>query len=85
MVWFQCEDCGENLKKPKLPNHFRMCSATKVFSIFPFFLFKKKYWSQIKNSGMFGMLKLCSYLALIVERHLGSKAFRATLSALPRR
>lgn len=34
---------------------------------------------------MFGMLKLCSYLALIVERHLGSKAFRATLSVLPRR
>ncbi|RWV78553.1 hypothetical protein GW17_00060456, partial [Ensete ventricosum] len=30
MVWFQCEDCGENLKKPKLPNHFRICSAYKV-------------------------------------------------------
>ncbi|KAG9451792.1 hypothetical protein H6P81_004696 [Aristolochia fimbriata] len=33
MVWFQCEDCGENLKKPKLPNHFRSCSATKVSCI----------------------------------------------------
>ncbi|ESQ50515.1 hypothetical protein EUTSA_v10022802mg [Eutrema salsugineum] len=30
MVWFQCEDCGEELKKPKLPNHFRMCRATKL-------------------------------------------------------
>ncbi|EOA31165.1 hypothetical protein CARUB_v10014331mg [Capsella rubella] len=33
MVWFQCEDCGENLKKPKLPTHFRMCSATKLSCI----------------------------------------------------
>ncbi|XP_021715059.1 UBP1-associated proteins 1C-like isoform X2 [Chenopodium quinoa] len=33
MVWFQCEDCGENLKKPKLPNHFRMCSAYKLSCI----------------------------------------------------
>ncbi|XP_068650158.1 UBP1-associated proteins 1C-like [Aristolochia californica] len=33
MVWFQCEDCGENLKKPKLPNHFRSCSATKLSCI----------------------------------------------------
>ncbi|XP_068635438.1 UBP1-associated proteins 1C-like [Aristolochia californica] len=33
MVWFQCEDCGENLKKPKLPNHFRGCSATKLSCI----------------------------------------------------
>lgn len=33
MVWFQCEDCGENLKKPKLPNHFRICSATKLSCI----------------------------------------------------
>ncbi|KAG6500286.1 hypothetical protein ZIOFF_040129 [Zingiber officinale] len=30
MVWFQCEDCGENLKKPKLPNHFRIFSACKL-------------------------------------------------------
>ena len=30
MVWFQCEDCGENLRKPKLPNHFGRCSAYKV-------------------------------------------------------
>ncbi|OMO91714.1 Zinc finger, U1-type [Corchorus olitorius] len=29
MVWFQCEDCGDNLKKPKLANHFRICSASK--------------------------------------------------------
>ncbi|KAK1312504.1 hypothetical protein QJS10_CPA07g01007 [Acorus calamus] len=33
MVWFQCEDCGENLKKPKLPYHFRICSANKLSCI----------------------------------------------------
>ncbi|KAG0487433.1 hypothetical protein HPP92_009528 [Vanilla planifolia] len=33
MVWFQCEDCGENLKKPKLANHFRLCSALKLSCI----------------------------------------------------
>ncbi|ERN04853.1 UBP1-associated proteins 1C [Amborella trichopoda] len=33
MVWFQCEDCGENLKKPKLQNHFRICSAKKLSCI----------------------------------------------------
>ncbi|XP_073052394.1 uncharacterized protein [Primulina eburnea] len=33
MVWFQCEDCGDNLKKPKLHNHFRMCSASKLSCI----------------------------------------------------
>lgn len=33
MVWFQCEDCGEDLKKPKLPNHFRICSASKFSCI----------------------------------------------------
>ncbi|EOA30186.1 hypothetical protein CARUB_v10013303mg [Capsella rubella] len=33
MVWFQCEDCGESLKKPKLPRHFSMCSATKLSCI----------------------------------------------------
>ncbi|KAI9074314.1 hypothetical protein K1719_043737 [Acacia pycnantha] len=33
MVWFQCEDCGDNLKKPKLPNHFRTCSAFKLSCI----------------------------------------------------
>ncbi|KAL3830010.1 hypothetical protein ACJIZ3_018812 [Penstemon smallii] len=33
MVWFQCEDCGDNLKKPKLPNHFRCCSAFKLSCI----------------------------------------------------
>ncbi|CAN8257615.1 unnamed protein product [Cochlearia groenlandica] len=33
MVWFQCEDCGEELKKPKLPNHFRMCRALKLSCI----------------------------------------------------
>nr|ABD66518.1 RNA-binding protein [Gymnadenia conopsea] len=33
MVWFQCEACGENLKKPKLPNHFRICSAHKLSCI----------------------------------------------------
>jgi len=33
MVWFQCEDCGENLKKPKLASHFRCCSAYKLSCI----------------------------------------------------
>ncbi|KAK7291820.1 hypothetical protein RIF29_07269 [Crotalaria pallida] len=33
MVWFQCEDCGDNLKKPKLPGHFRTCSAYKLSCI----------------------------------------------------
>ncbi|KAJ6808356.1 UBP1-associated proteins 1C [Iris pallida] len=33
MVWFQCEDCGENLKKPKLSNHFRICSSYKLSCI----------------------------------------------------
>ncbi|KAG6421094.1 hypothetical protein SASPL_117643 [Salvia splendens] len=33
MVWFQCEDCGDNLKKPKLPIHFRQCSAFKLSCI----------------------------------------------------
>ncbi|KAL1563353.1 UBP1-associated proteins 1C [Salvia divinorum] len=33
MVWFQCEDCGDNLKKPKLPTHFRQCSAFKLSCI----------------------------------------------------
>ncbi|XP_050220544.1 UBP1-associated proteins 1C [Mercurialis annua] len=33
MVWFQCEDCGESLKKPKLLNHFRICSAYKLSCI----------------------------------------------------
>jgi cell growth-regulating nucleolar protein len=33
MVWFQCESCGENLKKPKLQNHFRGCAARKLSCI----------------------------------------------------
>ncbi|CAL1413956.1 unnamed protein product [Linum trigynum] len=33
MVWFQCDDCGEEVKKPKLSNHFRMCSASKLSCI----------------------------------------------------
>ncbi|CAO2183558.1 unnamed protein product [Urochloa humidicola] len=33
MVWFQCEDCGENLKKPKLAGHFRSCSSWKLSCI----------------------------------------------------
>ncbi|KAK7265401.1 hypothetical protein RJT34_33021 [Clitoria ternatea] len=33
MVWFQCEDCGDNLKKPKLPGHFRTCSAHRLSCI----------------------------------------------------
>ncbi|KAK1413841.1 hypothetical protein QVD17_29577 [Tagetes erecta] len=33
MVWFQCEDCGDNLKKPKLAGHFRSCSANTLSCI----------------------------------------------------
>ncbi|AEC06874.1 RNA recognition motif (RRM)-containing protein [Arabidopsis thaliana] len=33
MVWFQCDDCGENLKKPRLPRHMSMCTATKFSCI----------------------------------------------------
>ncbi|CAI5994627.1 unnamed protein product [Closterium sp. NIES-64] len=33
MVWFQCEDCGETLKKPKLNAHFGRCSAYKLACI----------------------------------------------------
>lgn len=28
MVYFQCEDCGDALKKPKLKGHFNACSAS---------------------------------------------------------
>ncbi|KAJ3701910.1 hypothetical protein LUZ61_005615 [Rhynchospora tenuis] len=33
MVWFQCEDCGEELKKPKLAGHFNRCSAYRLSCI----------------------------------------------------
>ncbi|KAJ0254216.1 hypothetical protein HA466_0107530 [Hirschfeldia incana] len=33
MVWFQCEDCGASLKKPKLPSHFRTCRASRLSCI----------------------------------------------------
>ncbi|KAM1062179.1 hypothetical protein ACFX2I_026549 [Malus domestica] len=33
MVWFQCEDCGDNLKKPKVLGHFKCCSARKFSCI----------------------------------------------------
>ena len=33
MVWFQCEDCGETLKKPKLAKHIWQCSATRFSCI----------------------------------------------------
>ena len=47
MVWFQCEDCGDNSKKPKFPNYFRTCSASKVLFyhtfIYSLFLQNKKH------------------------------------------
>ncbi|KAK3004289.1 hypothetical protein RJ639_019672, partial [Escallonia herrerae] len=49
MVWFQCEDCGDNLKKPKLVNHFRGCSASKAnisFSYNPFIV--HRLWANIR-------------------------------------
>ncbi|GAQ87541.1 hypothetical protein KFL_003590150 [Klebsormidium nitens] len=33
MVWFQCESCGDNLKKPKLQSHFQQCAARKLSCI----------------------------------------------------
>uniref|UniRef100_A0ACD5VEJ9 Uncharacterized protein n=1 Tax=Avena sativa TaxID=4498 RepID=A0ACD5VEJ9_AVESA len=33
MVWFQCDDCGEDLKKPKVAGHFRSCSTYKLSCI----------------------------------------------------
>lgn len=53
MVWFQCEDCGENLKKPKLPNHFRICSASKL--------------SCIDCGGIFGQQSVQSHTQCITE------------------
>lgn len=47
MVWFQCEDCGDNLKKPKLANHFRMCSANKVFLPFHLSFHSHWFWMQL--------------------------------------
>lgn len=29
MVWFQCEDCGDTLKKPKVKGHAGQCSASR--------------------------------------------------------
>ena len=29
MVWFQCEDCGDTLKKPKVRGHASQCSASR--------------------------------------------------------
>ncbi|KAK9842100.1 hypothetical protein WJX81_008359 [Elliptochloris bilobata] len=28
MVWFQCDDCGDSLKKPKVQGHLNSCSAS---------------------------------------------------------
>ena len=33
MVWFQCEDCGESIKKPKLQSHFHQCRASRFSCI----------------------------------------------------
>lgn len=33
MVWFQCDDCGENIKKPKLAIHFSRCGSYKFSCI----------------------------------------------------
>ena len=30
MVWFQCESCGDTLKKPKLPAHYQRCACRAV-------------------------------------------------------
>jgi hypothetical protein len=33
MVWFQCEDCGDTLKKPKVKGHSGSCSASRFSCI----------------------------------------------------
>mmetsp|Transcript_7717 Transcript_7717/g.19681 ORF Transcript_7717/g.19681 Transcript_7717/m.19681 type:complete len:254 (+) Transcript_7717:85-846(+) len=33
MVWFQCEDCGDTIKKPKLDQHFGRCTAQRFSCI----------------------------------------------------
>ncbi|XP_021277239.1 UBP1-associated proteins 1C [Herrania umbratica] len=53
MVWFQCEDCGDNLKKPKLANHFRICSASKL--------------SCIDCGGIFGQQSVQGHTQCITE------------------
>jgi cell growth-regulating nucleolar protein len=30
MVWFQCDDCGDSIKKPALKKHFNNCSASRL-------------------------------------------------------
>ncbi|DBA89675.1 TPA: hypothetical protein ACH3X2_004567 [Trebouxia sp. C0005] len=29
MVWFVCDDCGDSIKKPKVPQHLQQCSASR--------------------------------------------------------
>ncbi|KAK9864725.1 hypothetical protein WJX84_008942 [Apatococcus fuscideae] len=33
MTWFNCEDCGDTVKKPKVPNHLQSCSASRFSCI----------------------------------------------------
>ena len=30
MVWFECSDCGETVKKPKVQQHLQRCSASQL-------------------------------------------------------
>lgn len=89
MVWFQCEDCGDNLKKPKLSSHFRTCSAYKVHI--------QIHLSLILLHNLFRMamlifffssvdlFMLCSCRALTVGKYLGVTPFRITRSVSQKR
>ncbi|KAG7584388.1 RNA recognition motif domain [Arabidopsis suecica] len=59
MVWFQCEDCGESLKKPRLSRHLRMCTATK--------------FSCIDCGNMFGQDSVYYHNQCITEAKYGPK------------
>jgi hypothetical protein len=86
MVWFQCEDCGDNLKKPKLLNHFRSCSATKVLIIQFHTHNQLLFISQVKSMPIFPLIiMLCSFRALIVAKCSVKTQFRTTHSVLQKR
>jgi len=88
MVWFQCEDCGDNLKKPKLSSHFRTCSAYKVLIQSHFFInFPSQHVANCLRCSFFSvdLFMLCSCRALTVGKYLGVIPFRITRSVSQKR
>jgi len=90
MVWFQCEDCGENLKKPKLAGHFRSCYASKVSTTpTPVPLFRSLFWTDRWRRGLqvvdsLVVLRGGSYHASIAASSSARTPCRGTPSASPR-